>query len=49
MKGLPRRRNYVHKHYGKFNKAAVFQDRKKEDKKGYKKHRNQRTECEGEG
>ena len=31
--------NLVAKHSGKFNKARTFIDRKKADKKGYKKHK----------
>ena len=49
MKGSSRRRNYVHKYHDKFNKAAVFKDRKKEDKRGYEKHRYKSSECESEG
>lgn len=48
MTHLPRR-NLVAKHSGKFNKTKVFKDRKKEAKKGYKKHRHPSTVSESEG
>jgi hypothetical protein len=34
-------RNYVVKHALQFNKAATHQDRKRNSKRGYTKHRNQ--------
>lgn len=41
-----RRRNLVHKHHAKFNQAKVYKDRKKEDKRGYEKHKHTVSESE---
>lgn len=36
-------RNFVAKHSKQFNKAAIHKDRKKDLKKGYRKHKNPRN------
>jgi len=38
--------NLVAKHAGKFNKSAVFRDRKKDDKRGVKKHKDDKINDE---
>lgn len=40
-------RNLVAKHSGKFNKSKVYKDRKKEQKRGYEKHRDQTSVSQG--
>lgn len=35
-----KRRNFVHKHAWKYNKARTHRDRKKDEKRGYQKHKN---------
>lgn len=42
-------RNLVAKHSGKFNKSKVYKDRKKEQKRGYKKHRDFSAISKGKG
>lgn len=40
---MTRNRNFVAKHSKTYNKAAIHRDRKKSEKKGYRKHKNPRN------
>jgi hypothetical protein len=37
--GTVKRRNYVHKHSKQFNRAVTMADRKKQARRGYRKHK----------
>ena len=36
---MDKERNWVAKHARRFNRAAVYRDRKRDAKRGYRKHR----------
>ena len=41
---MSKQRNFVHKHALQFQKASVFKDKKKANKKGYQKHKPSKSE-----